>query len=157
MGFDSIIALDLGKFKSVAAMMNVGTRRHAFATLDTTPAALHELLATHAAEEPLRTLVVVECCDAAGWVADLATLLGMAVNTRKHLTVDEDGAVPADQAVKAATAARQTQIATVMMPIGAAVGVIGGVLALWPDRSSTRVSAVATPQGASVSVTGNLP
>ena len=79
MGFDSIIALDLGKFKSVAAMMNVGTRRHAFATLDTTPAALHELLATHAAEEPSRTLVVVECCDAAGWVADLATLLGMAV------------------------------------------------------------------------------
>ena len=44
MGFDSIIALDLGKFKSVAAVMDATTRRHAFATLDTTPQALHDLL-----------------------------------------------------------------------------------------------------------------
>jgi transposase len=79
MGFDSIIALDLGKFKSVAAVMNARTRRHAFVTLDTEPAALHDLLCAHVAEQPSRTLVVVECCDAAGWVADLATSLGMAV------------------------------------------------------------------------------
>jgi len=79
MGIDSIIALDLGKFKSVAAVMNVAMRRHVFVTLDTTPQALHDLLTAHAAEEPSRTLVVVECCDAAGWVADLATSLGLAV------------------------------------------------------------------------------
>jgi hypothetical protein len=72
-------SLDLGKFKSVAAVMNATTRRHAFATLDTTPQALHELLTAHAAEEPSRTLVVVECRDAAGWVADLAMSPCMAV------------------------------------------------------------------------------
>lgn len=80
MGFDSIIALDLGKFKSVACVMDVGTRRHAFQTLDTTPATLHELFAVHAtADDPARTLVVVECCDAAGWVHDLAITLGLSV------------------------------------------------------------------------------
>ena len=79
MGFDSIIALDLGKFKSVAAVMDVTSRRHRFVTLDTTPQALHDLMSANAAAEPSRTLVVVECCDAAGWVADLASSLGMAV------------------------------------------------------------------------------
>ena len=61
MGFASIIALDLGKFKSVAAVMEAAARRHLFATLDTTPQALHDLLVAHAAAEPSRTLVVVEC------------------------------------------------------------------------------------------------
>ena len=40
MGFDSIIALDLGKFKSVAAVMDVTSRRHSFVTLSTLLAAL---------------------------------------------------------------------------------------------------------------------
>jgi transposase len=79
MGFDQIIALDLGKFKSVAAVMNAATRRHGFETLDTTPQKLHDLFAAHANQEPSRTLVVVECCDAAGWVHDLAASLGLKV------------------------------------------------------------------------------
>jgi transposase len=79
MGLATIIALDLGKFKSVAAVMSVSTRRHSFATLDTTPQALYELLTSHGGQDSSRTLVVVECCDAAGWVSDLAASLGMSV------------------------------------------------------------------------------
>ncbi len=45
MDFDSIIALDLGKFKSVACLLDAGTRRHRFETIDTTPQRLHELFA----------------------------------------------------------------------------------------------------------------
>jgi transposase len=76
---DSIIALDLGKFKSVACVTDAGTRRHRFETLDTTPQSLHDLFAANVGADPSRTLVVVECCDAAGWVHDLATSLGLAV------------------------------------------------------------------------------
>jgi transposase len=80
MGFATIIALDLGKFKSVACVMNAATRTHRFETIDTTPQRLHELFTAHAtAEGSPSTLAVVECCDAAGWVHDLATSLGLAV------------------------------------------------------------------------------
>jgi transposase len=80
MGFDSIIALDLGKFKSVACIIDdVGTRRHRFDSLETTPQRLHDLFVAHAAHDPSRTRVVVEACDAAGWVHDLATSLGLSV------------------------------------------------------------------------------
>ncbi len=79
MGFDSIIALDLGKFKSVACVLEVKTRQHRFETIDTTPQRLHELFVANVSDEPSRTLVVIECCDAAGWVHDLATSLGLAV------------------------------------------------------------------------------
>lgn len=80
MGFETIIAIDLGKFKSVACVMNVSTRRHQFATVDTTPTALHELLVRHAtAADPSRTLLIIEACDAAGWVHDLAGSLGLTV------------------------------------------------------------------------------
>ena len=79
MGFDSIIALDLGKFKSVVCFMDARTRRHSFATVDTTPAALHELLAARTGRDASRTVVVLETCDASGWVYDLAAALGFAV------------------------------------------------------------------------------
>ena len=79
MGFDSIIALDLGKFKSVVCLLDAHTRRHRFETIDTTPQRVHDLLAAHTGEDPSRTLIVVECCDAAGWVHDLATSLGLQV------------------------------------------------------------------------------
>ena len=39
MGSETIIALDLGKFKSVACVMDARTREHRFATVETTPAA----------------------------------------------------------------------------------------------------------------------
>jgi hypothetical protein len=80
MGSDTtIIALDLGKFKSVACVMDGSTRRHRFETLATTLHALHALFAANVTADPSRTLVVVECCDAAGWVHDLAAALGLSV------------------------------------------------------------------------------
>jgi transposase len=79
MGFDSIIALDLGKFKSVVCLLDGGTRRHRFETIDTTPQRLHDLFVEHATQDPARMLVVIEACDAAGWVHDLAVALGLKV------------------------------------------------------------------------------
>lgn len=79
MGSDTIIALDLGKFKTVACVMNAATRAHEFATVPTTPAALHELIAARAGTGPAAALVVLEACDCAGWVHDLAAALGCRV------------------------------------------------------------------------------
>lgn len=77
MGFDSIIALDLGKFNSVACLLDARTRRHRFETLATTPQTLHDFFAAHAGGDPQRTLIVVEACDVAAWVHDLAISLGL--------------------------------------------------------------------------------
>ncbi len=49
----TIIGLDLGKFKTVACVMDAATRAHAFTTVDTTPAALHEFLVGHAGRRTL--------------------------------------------------------------------------------------------------------
>ena len=77
MGSDTtIIALDLGKFKTVGCVMDAGTRAHTFHTLDTTPAAVHDFLAAHAGADPARAVVALEACDCAGWVHDLAAALG---------------------------------------------------------------------------------
>jgi hypothetical protein len=43
MGYATILGLDLGKFKSVCCAMDAATGRHAFETLATTPATIHEL------------------------------------------------------------------------------------------------------------------
>jgi transposase len=93
MGFTTILGLDLGKFKSVCCVMDAATGRHAFETLATTPHALHELLAGHAAgagttSPAAQALLVVETCDVAGWVHDLAVALGVAV-TVVHTQGDE--------------------------------------------------------------------
>ena len=58
-----ILALDLGKFKSVACDYEAETGRHSFATIPTTPQALHDLIVDR---EPDR--VVIEICSIAGWV-----------------------------------------------------------------------------------------
>ena len=39
MGLRTIIGMDLGKFNSVACVMDAGTRRHSFASIVTTPQA----------------------------------------------------------------------------------------------------------------------
>ena len=79
MGSETIIALDLGKYKSVACVMDAATRAHEFETVATTPAALHAMLAARAGADPARALVALEACDGAGWVHDLAAALGCRV------------------------------------------------------------------------------
>jgi transposase len=87
MGYATILGLDLGKFKSVCCAMDAATGTHRFETIATTPDALHDLLARHAADGA-GVLLVVEACDAAGWVHDLAVALGVAV-TVVHTQGDE--------------------------------------------------------------------
>src|SRR6476620_2209806 len=48
MGTHRIIALDLGKFKTVACIMNTADRGHVFETIEMSPQAVHDLLARHA-------------------------------------------------------------------------------------------------------------
>src|SRR5688572_1029781 len=76
MDCDTIIALDLGKFKTVACVMDTATRQHRFETFAMSPANLHQLLVDHATASPDRTLVVFETCDTAGWVHDVCSGLG---------------------------------------------------------------------------------
>lgn len=65
-----ILALDLGKFKSVACIYETATSRHSFVAIVTNVKALHDLLVEH---EPDR--VVIEICSIAGWVSDLVRTL----------------------------------------------------------------------------------
>ncbi len=77
--FDRIVALDLGKFNSVACMYDPKGQEHLFKSISTSPQTVHDLLAEHTGEDPSRVLVIFETCDAAGWVYDIAVALGFAV------------------------------------------------------------------------------
>ncbi len=72
-GFATIIALDLGKFKTVACVMDTATRTHTFETILMSPATVHDLLTRQLTDPPADTLVVSETCETAGWVHDLCT------------------------------------------------------------------------------------
>ena len=74
-----ILAIDLGKFNSVACNYDPATHVHRFTSVQTIPAAIHDYLTANAGEDPADTLVVIETCDVCGWVHDIATALGMAV------------------------------------------------------------------------------
>jgi transposase len=76
MGYSTILGLDLGKFKSVGCVMDVAAKTHTFETIQTTPQVLHDWLTKHAAD-PSSVLLVIETCDTAGWVHDLAASLGV--------------------------------------------------------------------------------
>jgi transposase len=69
----TILALDLGKFKSVACIY-LPDGSHTFTTLTTSPQAVHDLLVEH---QPHR--LVIEVCTIAGWVADVAQSLNVQV------------------------------------------------------------------------------
>jgi transposase len=71
--------------------MDATAGRHAFETLATTPAAIHELLARHAAAATTGegVLLVIETCDAAGWVHDLTSDVPGVTVTVVHTQGDE--------------------------------------------------------------------
>ena len=78
-----ILALDLGKFKTVGCEYEAETGRHRFVSVGTTPKALHDLLVEL---EPDR--VVIEICSIAGWVCDLVRTLEIeiqVVNTNEEV------------------------------------------------------------------------
>src|SRR5512135_1280756 len=67
-----ILALDLGKFKSVACIHVAGTGEHEFTTIQTDPIEIGRLVDT---ARPDR--VVIEISPLAGWVADLVRSEGI--------------------------------------------------------------------------------
>lgn len=74
-----ILAMDLGKNKSVFCDYGPQDGPHQFGTVPTSPQDVHDLLLKYP-----RHLVVIEICPHAGWVADLCLALGRefkAVNT----------------------------------------------------------------------------
>jgi transposase len=79
--WNRIVALDLGKFNSVACCYDATTQQHAFSTMATTPQQVHDLLVEQLAGErdPSRVLVVFETCDVGGWIYDIAVALGLSV------------------------------------------------------------------------------
>jgi len=90
MGYATILGLDLGKFKSVCCVMDAVTGRHAFEALATTPATIHDLLTRHAAAaNGEEVLLVIETCDAAGWVHDVGSAVPGVAVTVVHTQGDE--------------------------------------------------------------------
>jgi len=76
----TILAIDLGKFRSVACRYDTSTGTHAFETIATTPPAVHDLLVEAAPQ-----LLVIEACGVCGWIADLAESLGIEVRVANTL------------------------------------------------------------------------
>ena len=111
-----IVAIDLGKFKSVACTYDSETAESSFRTVATTPAALHELFVELQPEQ-----IVIEICGIAGWIHDLARSLELridVVDTRheawrwKKVKRKTDR----DDALKLARLASMQQISTVHIP-----------------------------------------
>jgi len=90
MGYATILGLDLGKFKSVCCVMDAGSGRHAFETLASLPATIADLLTRHAAAaNGEEILLVIETCDVAGWVHDVACATPGVAVTVVHTKRDE--------------------------------------------------------------------
>lgn len=66
-----ILAIDMGKYKSVACDYVKESAAHEFEALATDPAAFHDLIVKRNPD-----VVVIEICTAAGWVRDLCEALG---------------------------------------------------------------------------------
>jgi len=69
-----ILAIDLGKFKSVACVYQTDLQSPVFETVPTCPQALHDLIVCHS---PGR--VVIEAGNQAGWVNDLCVALDLGI------------------------------------------------------------------------------
>jgi len=72
----NILALDLGKYNTVFCDYNCNNGKHKFGKIKTTPQAVHDLIVQ---KEPQR--VVLEVCNLAGWVVDIARALGIETET----------------------------------------------------------------------------
>ena len=69
-----ILAIDLGKAKSLACWYQTEDNTHEFRTVPTRPGDFHTLLTDRAVDR-----VVIEICDAAGWIVDLCRTLGIPI------------------------------------------------------------------------------
>jgi len=112
----TIVAIDLGKYKSVACVHDQGSGEYRFTTFDTSRAELGKLLAK---EQP--AVVIIEACLLAGWVHDLCGQVGVpcrVANTAseawkfKHLKRKTDK----DDALRLAQLHLLGQLPTVTLP-----------------------------------------
>jgi len=112
----TILAIDLGKYKSVACVYDDGSGEFRFTTFETTRAELQKLVGK---ERP--AIVVIEACLLAGWVHDLCAELGvrcLVANTAseawkfKHLKRKTDK----DDALRLAQLHLLGQLPTVSLP-----------------------------------------
>ncbi len=114
-----ILALDMGKSKSVACTYDKESATHSFQTLSTRPQAFHDLMV-----QTTPDLVVIETGPLAGWVSELCQRLGM------KLLVANTSAEPwlwkkvkrktdRDDALKLAKLAALNQIQAVHVPSSA--------------------------------------
>ncbi len=69
-----ILAIDLGKAKSVACWYEADNAAHEFRTVPTRPGDFHTLLTDRPVDR-----VVIEICDAAGWIVDLCRTLAIPI------------------------------------------------------------------------------
>jgi transposase len=69
-----ILALDLGKIKSVGCLFDSETAEHAYETVRSTPFAIHQFL-----ERRRPDRIVFETSSMAGWVYDVAAQLGVPI------------------------------------------------------------------------------
>jgi transposase len=110
-----ILAIDLGKFKSVACAYRSDDDAK-YQTIETTPQAIHDLLVE---TEPDR--LVVEVDTVTGWVHDIATVLGIKIQVANPAT---EGwrwrrikrKTDRDDALKLARLSAAGQLPTVWMP-----------------------------------------
>jgi transposase len=112
----NILALDIGKYKTVFCDYVCESGEHEFGRVETTPQAIHDLIVSKQPEK-----VVMEVCSIAGWIVDIARVLGKeteVANTShdawrwknvKKKTDKED-------ALKLAKLSAMNQIPTVHMP-----------------------------------------
>jgi transposase len=70
----SILAVDMGKYKSVACVFDAKTAKHRFQTLPTSPQDFHDLLV-----EVQPELILIEIGPLAGWVVELARSLELKI------------------------------------------------------------------------------
>ena len=66
----TILAIDLGKFKSVACLYEIGSGKAEYFKIKTNPQEIHDLAVTHQYD-----CIVFEVCDITGWICDLLDTL----------------------------------------------------------------------------------
>src|ERR1051326_6545012 len=112
----SILAIDLGKYKSVVCLHDADTGEYRFTTFDTSRTTIRQLL-----DKERPAVVIVEACLLAGWVHDLCGELGVpcqVANTAseawkfKHLKRKTDK----DDALRLAQLYQLGQLPTVSFP-----------------------------------------
>ena len=72
----NILALDMGKYKTVFCEYNADNGEHTFGTVKTRPQEIHDLIVGRDTDR-----VVLEVCSIAGWVVDIAEALGKETET----------------------------------------------------------------------------